>query len=57
MLNYPIAIISGDGVGPELTDQAIKLFHTLEEFTNLRSAAPNTGDLFSKSNFRREPPC
>ena len=41
MLNYPIAIISGDGVGPELTDQAIKLFHTLEEFTNLRSAAPN----------------
>lgn len=41
MLNYPIAIIPGDGVGPELTDQAIKLFHTLEEFTNLRSAAPN----------------
>lgn len=41
MLKYPIAIIPGDGVGPELTDQAIKLFHTLEEFTNLRSAAPN----------------
>lgn len=41
MLNYPIAVIPGDGVGPELTDQAVKLFHALEEFTNLYSAAPN----------------
>ena len=41
MLNYPIAIIPGDGVGPELADQAVKLFKALEEFTNLRSAAPN----------------
>lgn len=41
MLNYPIAVIPGDGIGPELTDQAIKLFRTLETFTNLRSAAPN----------------
>lgn len=41
MLHYPIAIIPGDGVGPELASQAIKLLHTLEEFTNLRSAAPN----------------
>lgn len=41
MLNYPIAVIPGDGLGPELTNQAIKLLHTLEEFTNLRSAAPN----------------
>lgn len=41
MLNYPIAIIPGDGVGPELAQQAIKLFLALEEFTNLCSATPN----------------
>lgn len=28
--NYPIAVIPGDGVGPELTAQAAKLFRTLE---------------------------
>lgn len=41
MLNYSIAIIPGDGVGPELAQQAIKLFRTLEKFTNLCSTAPN----------------
>lgn len=41
MLHYPIAIIPGDGVGPELAEEAVKLLGTLEEFTNLRSAAPD----------------
>lgn len=41
MLHYPIAVIPGDGVGPELIRQAVKLFHALETFTDLRSAAPN----------------
>ncbi len=41
MLNHPIAIIPGDGVGPELTCQAVKLFRALEAFTSLRSSVPN----------------
>ena len=35
MSKYKIAILAGDGIGPEITDEAIKVLKVIEQRNNL----------------------